>query len=184
MYKRCLVAVAHPDDETLGCGGFIRKLSKSGAETMVLTMTDGVSSRSGTNETQKKQRKKSFHTALNLLGVARQQQFDLPDNRLDTIPLLEISKIIEAAVADFRPQIIITHSDADLNQDHRVVSEATKIAGRPQPGNGIKLFWQQRYYHQHIGVGVKTRVLLQITLLILQRCWTLKLRLARHMMQK
>ena len=140
MYERCLVAVAHPDDETLGCGGFIRKLSKSGVETMVLTMTDGVSSRSVTNETQKKQRKKSFHTALNLLGVVRQQQFDLPDNRLDTIPLLEISKIIEAAVADFRPQIIITHSDADLNQDHRIMSEATKIAGRPQPGNGIKLF--------------------------------------------
>ena len=55
MYERCLVAVAHPDDETLGCGGFLKKLSKTGVETMVLTMTDGVSSRMGANETQREQ---------------------------------------------------------------------------------------------------------------------------------
>ena len=140
MYERCLVAVAHPDDETLGCGGFLKKLSKTGVETMVLTMTDGVSSRMGANETQREQRKKNFHTALNLLGVTRQQQFGFPDNQLDSVPLLEISKTIETTVVDFRPNIIITHSDADLNQDHRVVSEATKIASRPQPGGGVKLF--------------------------------------------
>ena len=43
--KRILVIVAHPDDETIGMGGTISKLVKDGDSVDVISMTDGVSSR-------------------------------------------------------------------------------------------------------------------------------------------
>ena len=44
MNKKILVVAAHPDDETLGCGGAIAKHSNEGDEVKVIVMTDGVSS--------------------------------------------------------------------------------------------------------------------------------------------
>ena len=43
--KKVLVIAAHPDDEALGCGGTIYKLSSEGHNVSVLFLSDGVSSR-------------------------------------------------------------------------------------------------------------------------------------------
>jgi LmbE family N-acetylglucosaminyl deacetylase len=40
-----LVVAAHPDDETLGCGATIARLSDEGAQVHVAICADGVSSR-------------------------------------------------------------------------------------------------------------------------------------------
>ena len=63
--KRVLVCVAHPDDETIGCGGTIAKHLKNGDKVFCVSMTDGVSSRDNfkkkdilkRNYSQKKQKK-------------------------------------------------------------------------------------------------------------------------------
>ena len=44
--KRVLVVVAHTDDETFGCGGFIKKLSKKKNTIGAISFTDGLGSRS------------------------------------------------------------------------------------------------------------------------------------------
>ena len=43
--KKVLVIVAHSDDETIGCGGYIKKLSISNYEVKAISFTDGISSR-------------------------------------------------------------------------------------------------------------------------------------------
>ena len=43
--KKILVLAAHPDDETLGCGGTIHRLNNEGHEIQLLTFTDGEGSR-------------------------------------------------------------------------------------------------------------------------------------------
>ena len=47
--KKILVLAAHPDDETLGCGATIAKLSNQNHEVHLLTFTDGESSRGTKN---------------------------------------------------------------------------------------------------------------------------------------
>lgn len=59
---------------------------------------------------------------------------DFPDNELDIISLLTLTKFIEDIKKIIQPTIIYTHSAVDLNIDHRRVHEATLIAFRPQPG--------------------------------------------------
>ena len=62
------------------------------------------------------------------------QHSDFPDNKMDTIPLLEIVKVIENLKKEINPNIIYTHSTADLNIDHRIITEAALTAFRPQAG--------------------------------------------------
>jgi len=62
----------------------------------------------------------------------------LPDNRLDTVPLLDVVKHIEAFVDEIGPDIVYTHHAGDLNIDHRIVHLATLTACRPLPGSTVK----------------------------------------------
>ena len=62
----------------------------------------------------------------------------LPDNRFDTVPLLEIVKIVEELVVSIRPERIYTHHQGDLNVDHSVTHRAVLTATRPLPGALVK----------------------------------------------
>jgi len=63
---------------------------------------------------------------------------DLPDQKFDTVPILDINRIIEGEIDRFRPEIAYTHSQHDVNKDHRIVFEATLVACRPVPGSSVK----------------------------------------------
>lgn len=141
MKKRILVIAAHPDDEVLGCGGTLSKFSKLGYEINVAFFSDGVSSRNlklGKKKKEILQRKKSSYRAAKILGINKIEFFDLPDNQFDTIPLLEIVKLVESLIKKYSPSTIFTHYDNDLNIDHRMISRAVITATRPYPGSYVK----------------------------------------------
>ena len=62
---------------------------------------------------------------------------DFPNEELDQIPLLKITKEIEYEIKKTKANIIFTHHSNDLNQDHRIVYEATITAARPIPRSNI-----------------------------------------------
>ena len=62
----------------------------------------------------------------------------LPDNRLDSLPLLHVVQPLEAIIREMSPEIIYTHHYGDLNVDHRVAHQAVMTACRPLPGAGVK----------------------------------------------
>ena len=72
--KRVLVVAAHPDDEMLGCGGTIAKLSKKKCKIFSLFFTDGVSAREKNKYREINQRKINSLKALKVLGV-KQSKF-------------------------------------------------------------------------------------------------------------
>jgi LmbE family N-acetylglucosaminyl deacetylase len=73
-----------------------------------------------------------------LLGARDVSWHDLPDNRFDTVPLLEVVKVVEGVVLRLAPDVIYTHHGGDLNVDHRVVSQAVLTATRPVLGQSVR----------------------------------------------
>ena len=63
---------------------------------------------------------------------------DLPDNRLDTVPLLDVVKIVESLVERLQPEVIYTHHAGDLNVDHGVIHRAVLTATRPVTGQPVR----------------------------------------------
>lgn len=138
-----LVAVAHPDDEVLGCGGTISRLTKRGDDVHVHILGEGMTSRAdsrqtGLRESDLRTLNASTDAAMEILGVKHVYRSGLPDNRFDEMALLDIVKIVERTVVDIHPQIIYTHHANDLNIDHRTTFQAVLTACRPEPGKYVR----------------------------------------------
>jgi len=145
MTEQVLVIAAHADDEVLGCGGTIARHIHAGDQVAVLFMTDGVSSRANTAldpgelvHGDKEQRLSASQQALKILGVTDIRQLNFPDNKMDTIALLDVVQAIEPVIAQLQPQTIYCHFAHDLNIDHRITHQAVMTACRPQVGGSVK----------------------------------------------
>ena len=135
---KILVIAAHPDDEVLGCGGslILHKMKKD--EINVVFMSNGVSSRAKKNYLEIVQRKKMAIKVSKKLDIKNTFFLDFPDNELDKVSLLTITKKIENIIFKIKPNLIYTHSFSDLNIDHQKTFEATLTACRPQPKFSVK----------------------------------------------
>lgn len=137
-----LVVAAHPDDEVLGAGGAMARHSAAGETVTVAILGSGLSSRlqnpEQLNAASLQGLRMEAQTAAELVGVNDLRLFDLPDNRFDSVDLLEIVKTVEAVVEKVQPQIVYTHFPGDLNIDHRRTAEAVLTACRPLPGSSVR----------------------------------------------
>lgn len=141
MIGSVLVLAAHPDDEVLGCGGTIARMADAGARVHIAILADGVSARAPDarpDPVALAQRRCAAEIAAETLGAASIELDDLPDNRLDSIPLLEIVQRVEALIARHRPDTLLTHHAGDLNIDHRRVHQAAVTACRPQGNQPVR----------------------------------------------
>lgn len=131
---RILVVGAHPDDETLGAGGTMARYAGEGSEVWVCIVCDGVTAR----HNEAAQQRRCAEDACALLGVARVVFCDLPDQRLDSMALVDVIRPLEECVERLRPDIVLTHFKDDVNQDHRMVFDATMVATRPSPMQPVR----------------------------------------------
>lgn len=139
MMNNVMVVAAHPDDEVLGCGGTIARHVSAGDEVHVLFMADGVTSRcSGDYKTQIDSRRCAATKVCNMLGAQPPIFLEYPDNRMDSIPLLDIVQELERNIQSIAPNVIYTHHGGDLNVDHRISYEAVMTACRPQPKCSVR----------------------------------------------
>ncbi len=141
MKRNIIIFAAHPDDEVLGCGGTIARLVNEGSSIHVAFLSDGVFSRDGDSKSQQTElfsRRNAAKKACDILGVKTIFFGDFPDNRMDTIALLEIIQPMETFIARHQPHTVITHHSGDVNIDHRRTHEAAVTACRPQPAQCVK----------------------------------------------
>jgi LmbE family N-acetylglucosaminyl deacetylase len=111
-----LVIIAHPDDESLGAGGTIRKHAERGIPVDIHCMTG--------NPT----RNEELKAACKILGVRNLYMSERDDFAIS----MDLTKEVVGAILKSRPTIIITHHSGDYNRNHRysaeIVNEAVEWA--------------------------------------------------------
>jgi LmbE family N-acetylglucosaminyl deacetylase len=134
-----LVTVAHPDDETFGCGSILAHAAACGWRTVVACATRGEAGEatdgSGlTGHALAAIRERELRTAASQLGVERVLVFDWHDSGLDgALPagafvattIDEVAAVIAEVIAEERPRVVITLDGSDGHRDHVHVRDAT-----------------------------------------------------------
>ena len=110
--SKIMIVVAHPDDEVLGAGGTMHHLiSEYNCQIRAVILGEGITSRSESRNTEKWKRELEVHrsnieAARKAIGYESVGIYDFPDNRFDTVALLDIIKVIEKEKREFQPEVI------------------------------------------------------------------------------
>lgn len=134
---RLQVVVAHPDDETFGCGSLLLAAAAAGAVTAVCCATRGEAG--GDGEDLGAVRERELREAAAVLGVERVDLLDFADSGMSgeagpgTVAGAPFDRVVAAvreAVAAFRPDVLVTLDAADGHRDHARMRDATLAAAR------------------------------------------------------
>ena len=121
-----LVVVAHPDDEVLGAGATIHKLSEEGNNVAVAIMVSQAAARKDLSVSLSEDEAE----ALSIIGVKKTYHADFPNIKMNTVPHLELVQFVESCIEDWNAEAIITHHPSDTNNDHVQTSYAVQAASR------------------------------------------------------
>jgi len=138
--KKILIICSHPDDEILGCGGTIAKHINNKDIVKVIYTHEGCSSRYNIKKNKKikkkinleiKERKEMAIKVSKFLKFKIIDFYDYENLNYRKFEFLELVKKIDRDIKIFKPTIIYTHNEFDLNEDHKITFKATINACRP-----------------------------------------------------
>ncbi len=143
MSKKILIVAAHPDDEVLGCFGTVARFIKEGYEAYTLILGEGKTARDDKRVAEnKKDELELLNTEIvsanDTIGIKKVFVESFPDNRFDSVDLLDIIKVISKIKEEIKPDIIFTHYEHDLNIDHQITYKAVITATRPMEDECVK----------------------------------------------
>jgi LmbE family N-acetylglucosaminyl deacetylase len=131
MGKTVLVVAPHALDEALGCGGTMARHADEGDTVHTLVLFGDGTGRDA-------QRRVNALAAAKILGSNTPRFVGFPENRSDTIPLVDIVVAIERCVNEIKPQTVYVSNGGNLNIDHQTSFKATATALRPVPGSPVR----------------------------------------------
>jgi LmbE family N-acetylglucosaminyl deacetylase len=146
LFERILAIGPHPDDIELGCFGTLARFSKAGSQLAFVVLTAG-----GVGG-ETKTRKAEASASAKMLG-AKLYMADLPDTQIsEGQPTI---RIIEEAIKEFKPTVVLVNSANDTHQDHRNAAKAAISASRFVP---MVLFYQTpsstRFFNPQIFIEI------------------------------
>lgn len=146
--RTVLAIFAHPDDESLACGGTLARLSDAGARVVLLCASQG--RRGYASDTTPvpdpevgRARVDELRCAARVLGIADLVVLDHPDGDLRWAHVRELHDEIVAAIGDYRADAVITFAEDGLywHLDHVGVHERTKTAVASLGENAPALYY-------------------------------------------
>lgn len=130
MSSNILFLIAHPDDEAYGPYGTIAKLTKDNKVT-VFCICNG--ERPGSPHVSS-DRVFAFKANCEQLGI----EWRIQNNADCSLEYRDTLANVEGIINHFKPDIIYTHSNNDVHNDHRLLAETALVACRPKPGSSVK----------------------------------------------
>lgn len=138
---RLLLMVAHPDDESFGCGSLLAHAAMSGVQTTVCCATRGeagddtrgLAKGSSLGEV----RLRELRAAATVLGVSEVRVLGWADSDMAGEPALgslaaaspaEIAHAVAEVIEECRPDIVVTLDGSDGHRDHAIIRDATIAA--------------------------------------------------------
>ena len=123
-----LLVVAHPDDEALGAGATINKLTREGHSVDLCIMCAEAKARAFRPED--KELESDLYESAKILGIGKIYEGLFPNIEMNTSSHLHLVQFIESAIAESEPDVVITHHPSDTNNDHLHTSLACQAAIR------------------------------------------------------
>jgi LmbE family N-acetylglucosaminyl deacetylase len=133
--RRVLAVFAHPDDETLACGGTLARLADAGARIVLVCVSRG---ERGTGPDRLLEpgpelgrlRTAELHAAARVLGIAEVLVHDHPDGSLRWADAQQIERELTEAMVAYVPEAVVTFDSDGLywHQDHVGIHERTQAA--------------------------------------------------------
>ena len=134
---KVLLLAAHPDDEVLGCGGtIIRHVEVGDSVTTCIVANRAYGHRYDLKLIEKE--KEACRRAKEILGYHQLVFLDLPDEQLDKSQI-DLIVPLENVINEIRPDLVYAPHRGDLNQDHRSVFEAIRVACRPYNSHQVSM---------------------------------------------
>lgn len=136
---RLLLVVAHPDDETFGCGSLLLAADAEGWSTTVVCATRGEAGEPAPGidlggRPLAELREEELRIAADLLGVAELVLLDFADSGMDDEPPTgslcaadpaAVTEAVRTVAAEVDPDIMVSLDAADGHRDHARVRDAT-----------------------------------------------------------
>lgn len=123
-----LIVVAHPDDEVLGAGGTIAKLTASGHAVDLAILC--AEARARAHRPDDDSLNADLEASSRMLGIGKIIRGDFPNIEMNTVPHLRLVQFVEKAIQESAPDVVITHHPTDSNDDHCQTSHACQVAIR------------------------------------------------------
>lgn len=129
-----LVIAPHGLDEALGCGGAMARHADCGDLVHVLILFGDGTGRDAA-------RRAAAAKSAQILGARPPRFAGFPENRSDTLPLLEIIGAIERRASEVKPEVVYVSHGGNLNIDHQSAFRAAMTALRPVPGSSVRAIY-------------------------------------------
>jgi len=152
-WKKALVFAPHPDDEVIGCGGFLVKFSKKLLFKIVL-FSQGEGLMSPLNKSiLKKRRLEEFKKVLEFLNIREHEIYNFPDGELFSVKD-QIEKLITKEIEEFKPDVVLAPYIFDLHPDHRVVGETIFNLYRSFPNIDFFMYCVYHFVKPNVDIDV------------------------------
>ncbi|MBI2948554.1 MAG: PIG-L family deacetylase [Verrucomicrobia bacterium] len=134
--ERVMAVVAHPDDAELLCAGTLARAKADGASVGICVLCRGDKGQPAKSVAHLAAvRKRETAAAAELLG-AGVYFAGFADGTLTDNP--RIRKVLTQIYREFRPTLVLAHSDEDYHPDHRAASQLAEAASWFSASSGHK----------------------------------------------
>jgi LmbE family N-acetylglucosaminyl deacetylase len=151
---RLLVVVAHPDDETFGCGSLLLHAAATGVTTYVACATRGEVGEpapgSGISQADLgRVREQELREAARLLGVSGVELLGFVDSGLagptgpETLvgaPFDDVVDRVARTLAEIQPDVLLVLDASDGHRDHARIRDAA-LAAATAPASSVRQVW-------------------------------------------
>ena len=139
-WEKVLVVAAHPDDEVLGMGGTISRMTTEGIIVDLLIVTDGSSSQYEDFEEKRQIKFNETIKSNEILGFNEFIHWNYPDMRLAGVDILQLQNDFQVLINRGKYDTVFSQSKYDINKDHQVIYEALSVVLRPHPESHVKTY--------------------------------------------